>query len=130
MDESRDLEGHRILVVEDEYLIASDITQAVRELGGEVLGPCPDPDAARRLLAEAERAPDGAVLDLNLKGGSVNELAWELHEQGITLLYHTGYQTTPIAEALPEGVMTTKPMVREKLMRKLVEALRRKPAAA
>lgn len=117
------LQGRRVLIVEDEYLIAIDIADAIARLGGTVLGPCADVAAARRLLAEAEA--DAAVLDLNLKGGKVTGLARELDAMGLTIMYHTGYETTAVEEGLPEGVLALKPMKHEVLIRELANCLGR-----
>jgi len=47
MAEAPDLRGHRVLVVEDEYCIASDTARALRSAGAEVMGPCPSEADAR-----------------------------------------------------------------------------------
>lgn len=122
------LTGRRILIVEDEYLIAADIADAVARLGGDTLGPCADVEAARRVLAESR--PDGAVLDLNLKGSPVTELARELEGMGIAIIYHTGYDTTAAAEGLPEGVLALKPLKHDVLMRELALGLGRNRSPA
>lgn len=115
------LKERRILIVEDEYLIATDIADAIQRLGGTVLGPCADVAAARRVLAETQA--DAAVLDLNLKGGKVTDLARELDAKGLTIMYHTGYDTTVAEEGLPEGVLALKPMKHEILMQELTKGL-------
>lgn len=113
----------RILIVEDEYLIAIDIADAITRLGGTVLGPCADVATARRLLAETQA--DAAVLDLNLKGGKVTELARDLDATGMTIMYHTGYETTVAEEGLPDGVLALKPLKHKALMHELARALGR-----
>lgn len=121
MSDEQPLAGRQILIVEDEYLIASEIADAIRHLGGTVIGPCPDVAAARQALAGS--TPQGAVLDLNLKGESVVELAEELDEMRVTIVYHTGYDTTSAAEDLPRGTIIVKPTAHEVLRRQLADAL-------
>jgi len=67
------LDGMRILVVEDEALIAIDIEAQLRLLGGFVIGPEGRLDRALEL---AQRVPvDGALLDINIQGGLVFPVA-------------------------------------------------------
>jgi DNA-binding response OmpR family regulator len=60
-----DLQGLRILVVEDEYLIADDLRDALLEASAIVLGPVPTVDAAKELIGR-EPMIDAALLDINL----------------------------------------------------------------
>lgn len=86
---NRPLAGLDVLVVEDRYLIASDIAEEVRRLGGAVVGPAPSISAASALI---ERQPvDLAVLDINLDGEMAFPLAARLSERGTAFLFVTGY---------------------------------------
>lgn len=62
-----DLSGHRILVVEDDYYLATDTARALQGAGAEVIGPCPSEEAARDALEEG--APAAALVDINLARG-------------------------------------------------------------
>jgi DNA-binding response OmpR family regulator len=86
---SRRLDGHRILVVEDEYFIADDLSRALQRQGAEVIGPVPDL-AAGLVLAEHEQL-DGAVLDVNLGGDMSYPIADALGARGVPFLFTTGY---------------------------------------
>ena len=57
----------RILVVDDQYLIAQDLAEAIHEAGCEVVGPASDLAGALRLIREGRT--DAAVIDLNLGAG-------------------------------------------------------------
>ncbi|MGN6376857.1 MAG: response regulator, partial [Sphingomonas sp.] len=70
-----------ILVAEDEYMIADDLTRDLSTYGFEVIGPVATLDAA--LASFAERQPDIAVLDINLRGDSVFPLADLLSEREV-----------------------------------------------
>jgi CheY-like chemotaxis protein len=91
------LSGRRVLVVEDEWIIARDLEQAFRKRGAEVAGPVPSLDKARALLA-AGADLDGAVLDVNLGGQTVYPLADALAQSGVPFVFATGYG----AESIPE----------------------------
>ncbi|WP_210242009.1 hypothetical protein [Mesorhizobium sp. B2-7-1] len=68
-----DLSGRVVLVVEDEYYIATDASRALQGAGAEVFGPFPSEEAARAEIAV--RRPDAAVLDINLGSGPLFKLA-------------------------------------------------------
>ena len=83
------LAGRSVLVVEDEFLLADEMRTLIERLGGEVLGPVSSPDAALGLLRA--RAPDLALLDVNLGGDRVYPVAEALRESGIPFAFMTGY---------------------------------------
>jgi DNA-binding response OmpR family regulator len=60
---------HRILVVEDEMLIAMVIEDAVHDSGGQVVGPAATLEKALKLVEEEEF--DAAILDVTIRGGKV-----------------------------------------------------------
>lgn len=95
------LAGKRILVVEDDYLIASDLRRQLVAASAEVIGPVADVEGARRLL-EAE-LPDAAVLDVDLNGHWSLPLADRLVAVGVPHLFVTGYD----AETLPDAYRAT-----------------------
>src|SRR4051812_9459903 len=75
------LAGKRLLVVEDEYLIAMELCHSIEEGGGEVVGPAGSVEDALGLIAEVARL-DGAVLDVNLRGQRVYPVADALAARG------------------------------------------------
>ena len=79
----------RILVVEDEYLIAMELDGTLRTAGYRVIGPALDIHAALELL-KAER-PDAAILDVNLRGEWVTPVAEVLEAMSVPFLLATGY---------------------------------------
>lgn len=80
----------RILVVEDEYLLADELAMELVDEGATVLGPVPSIERALALLA-GQVPPDGAVLDVNLGGEPVFPLADALTERGVPMIFTTGY---------------------------------------
>jgi DNA-binding response OmpR family regulator len=91
------LENRRVLVVEDEALIAMAVEARLRDAGAEVVGPAFTAAEALRLVeAAAAAAADGglgaAVLDLKLAGGETAiPVADALAARGVPFLFATGY---------------------------------------
>lgn len=90
--------GRRILVVEDEFLIAENIAIMLEELGYEVVGPIPTVAAA--IKAVASEKLDGALLDANLAGASSGPIAVELTARKVPFLVVTGYGNLELAAAV------------------------------
>ena len=84
------LRGRRLLVVEDNYIVAADITLALEERGVEVIGPAGSVGVALKLIAE-QNPIDGAVLDVDLRGQRVYPVADALRDAGIPFVFTTGY---------------------------------------
>lgn len=83
-------QGRRLLVVEDDYLIAMDAVYSLEESGAEVVGPASNVDQALKLI-EATPHLDGALLDVNLNGENVFPVADALLAKGIPFAFATGY---------------------------------------
>lgn len=79
----------RILVVEDEGLIALNLERMLRQFGCEVIGPISEVGAI--LDAVKKHRPDGALLDVNLRGRKVFEVLPELTSFGVPLVLISGY---------------------------------------
>lgn len=90
------LNGRRILVVEDEALIAMLVEDALLEAGAHVLGPAATVEEAMTLF-DSER-PEAAVLDINLAGQASIPVADRLVAHAIPFVVATGYG----AAGLPE----------------------------
>jgi DNA-binding NtrC family response regulator len=88
--------GARILVVEDEYFLASDLAEAIDATGARVIGPTGRLNDAKELARSQEL--DMAVLDVNLRGEMVFELLDQLIDRHVPILLATGYSRA----ALPE----------------------------
>jgi DNA-binding response OmpR family regulator len=79
----------RILIVEDEWLIADLLEQMLIELGYQVVGPASDVGEALALI-EAQ-APDAAVLDVTLGQGKSFPIAEAMARRGAPFLFLTGH---------------------------------------
>lgn len=108
------LKGKRILVIEDEPLVSIDIEACLTESGSFVVGPAANLDRARRLI-ETETF-DGALVDANLGGEPVDDLAHALTRKGIPFIFLTGYGRDSLPEAFRDSSMIGKPYTRESLI--------------
>ena len=106
------LKEKRILVVEDEALIAVMVEDMLMELGSAVAGPAASIAEALK-LARAE-AIDAAVLDVNVRGERIDPVAEVLFARGIPVLFATGYGGAQLAEGAQAAVID-KPYTLEKL---------------
>ncbi|MFP3547270.1 response regulator [Rhizobium sp. SIMBA_035] len=79
----------KILIVEDEWLLASELARHVKGAGYEVVGPVPTTeDAAERINDDR---PDAAILDVQLDGETTFSLAADLSVLGIPFFFLTGH---------------------------------------
>ncbi|MDX8523234.1 response regulator [Mesorhizobium sp. MSK_1335] len=102
------LDGLRILVLEDEFLIAMDVEQLCREHGAA------DVTVARELgeidgLALPSRF-DAAVVDLMLDGVSTLDFAARLRSEGVPFVFASGYSDSDeVKDSFPDILLVTKP---------------------
>jgi CheY-like chemotaxis protein len=103
------LRGHSILVVEDDYMIASDLARALEDLGASIIGPVGSVADAMSVLA-GDTSLNAAVLDVNLAGDKVYPVATELRRRGIAFAFATGYDDWIIPESLADAPRFEKPV--------------------
>jgi DNA-binding response OmpR family regulator len=85
------LQGKRILVIEDEYLVAQVVVDFLEEAGAEVVGPFGRVDDALTFIENHHSSLDAAVLDVNLHGQKSYPIADALAINNIMLVFTTGY---------------------------------------
>ena len=105
--------GNRILVVEDEALVAIAIREALEELGYAVVGPCNRMTDA--MVALRHNRIDAAVLDVNLGDASVYPLADMLVAENIPFIFVTGYGTEELERRFLTVPVLQKPIERHAL---------------
>ncbi|MFG1348151.1 response regulator [Xanthobacter autotrophicus] len=81
--------GKRVLVVEDEFLVALGLEDNLRSLGCTVVGPISSLSGAK--AAAAHEKVDAAILDVNLAGEAVYPAASILADRGIPFIFCSGY---------------------------------------
>lgn len=122
------LDGKRVLILEDEALIALTLTDAVRDAGCEVVGPVGTIEAALELIRQ--NPPDIAVLDVNLAGKGSAPVAEALRSLGVPWVYCTGYaEPASQIDAALIAPMLTKPIDPLALAAALRRALGKQPMA-
>ena len=105
--------GGRILVVEDEMLLAMSLEDLLVSYGFEVVGPASRIDVAVRLACS--EAIDAGILDLNIAGEEVYPVADALAARGIPFLFITGYNAAAIIQKYAKRPMLQKPFKPEVL---------------
>jgi DNA-binding NtrC family response regulator len=94
---AKPLAGQRILVAEDEGLIALELERILQDFGCEIVGPLASVDA---VLENAARGGfDGALLDVNLRGRQIFEILPELNKLGLKLILTSGYNDATLFPA-------------------------------
>jgi len=111
-----------VLVVEDEFIIALDVSETVKDLGYALEGPYAD--KARAFHAIEDSLPDCAILDVFTADGEVYPLADALTEAGVPIIFHSGHVTpSEVRERYPEAWACAKPCSPDKLIDVLQEAV-------
>lgn len=101
------LAGRTVLVVEDDFYAALEMTNSLKAAGAEVMGPyANEADAFKGLL---HTRPTAAVLDIRLGGVPAFELARVLHETGIPLIFATAYDRSHLPSDLAKSAHVQKP---------------------
>jgi DNA-binding NtrC family response regulator len=106
--------GYRVLVVEDEMLIAMTIEDTLANEGCEVIGPVNCIDTA--LIAVESNGFDGALLDLNLRGVASSPVAEALTARGIPFILLTGSAELTLPSEFRDSPFCSKPFTSEKLI--------------
>lgn len=104
----------RVLLVEDNYIIGLGIANQIRESGFEPVGPIP---SLREGLEMARRDGwAGAILDINIRGGSSELIARELEGRGVPFFFVTGYASPMlISDQMRSHFRLSKPVTNEAL---------------
>jgi DNA-binding NtrC family response regulator len=104
-----------VLVVEDEFIIALDLSETVRDLGYRVEGPFVSKKTA--FVAIDEELPDLAILDVFTQDGEVYPLADALTEAGVPIIFHSGHVSArEMQERYPDAQAVSKPCPPDQLI--------------
>lgn len=109
----------RVLIVEDEFIIADEIASIVEGLGHTIVGPAGTIEEARAIITDA--ALDFAIIDANLRGRSSAELAERLADREVPFCVCTGYRTDDIRAAFGGIPVVHKP-VRQRELAAILES--------
>lgn len=116
------LSGRRILVIEDEYMLADEVRIELEARAAMVLGPVGRLDQALALIRSTPDI-DGALLDVNLGGQPVFAAVDLLRAREIPVILTTGYDTGSIPERYADIVRCEKPLVMAKVVTTLESVL-------
>ncbi|WP_260596625.1 response regulator [Sphingomonas endolithica] len=84
----------RVLILEDDYYLATDLQGVLEKSGATVLGPCPEPEDAIVMLTRDR--PDCALVDINLGSGRSFDLPRALLAANVPFAFVTGYDQESI----------------------------------
>ena len=115
---TKPLLGARILVVEDEYYLAADLSRALSDAGAEVIGPIGSLQEAQATVSCGRF--DCAVVDMNLRGSVAHSIAERLGERGVPFLITTGYDRASLPESLQHAPRVEKPFTLDEVIDRLV----------
>ncbi|MCT7668168.1 response regulator [Shinella kummerowiae] len=119
------LENKRILILEDDPLLALDLEDFFTELGARVIGPV---SSVEQALQAVSTGIDGAVLDLNLRGVYSYPVIEALAEAGTPLVVCSGYAELPDTRTeLTDIVLLPKPCDLKVLQARLAEQITAAP---
>ena len=114
---SEELKGLSILLVEDSWHVGKAMKGLLRVLGAEVVGPAATTADAERFVAE--RTPDVAIVDINLRHGETSgNLIDRLLEQRIPVIIVTGYAAVTLPTRNVEAILE-KPVRKQRLLENL-----------
>ena len=109
------LERPKVLVVEDEFIIALDLSETVQDLGYELEGPYAGNEDAFEAIED--QMPDLAILDVFTADGEVYPLADRLAAAGVPIIFHSGHVApTEITERYPQAQACAKPCPPDRLI--------------
>lgn len=113
--------GKRVLIVEDEALLALELQFAFEDEGADVLGPAMSLESALAFAAREEI--DIAVLDVDIAGHEVYPVAALLQQRGVPFIFHTAHGSrVELASLFPGAITCMKPTMPDTLVTQLLRA--------
>jgi CheY-like chemotaxis protein len=116
------LRDRRILIVEDEYLIAMMLHDALESVGSVVVGPVPSVKKAMETIA-SDPDIDAAIVDLNLGGAMAYPVADALVARSIPFVFTSGYETDVLRTRYPAIRNCQKPYLFPDMEKALTNAI-------
>ena len=117
----RELSNRKVLVVEDEMMIAMLIEDMLDEFGCKLVGPATNVPRALELIGKEQ--VEVAVLDLNLDGKDTYAIADALRQKNVPFIFATGYGSTGMRPEYGDRPVLQKPFQAKDLETALAEAL-------
>lgn len=98
----------KLLIVEDEYLIADQVAKFFAERGAEVIGFAPTARKAQEIIGRSDPF-DVAILDVKLVDGDVSTIADLVRNAGAKLVFYTGTDLQKLPERFRKATVVAKP---------------------
>ncbi len=118
---SRTLAGKRVLIVEDEPLVAMELADHLAEAGAEIVGPVGNvPDA---LILIGREQFDAALLDANLAGMPVDDVAAALTRKNVPFAFVSGYGPESLPRSFAAAATLSKPFSAQQLLQLAAQLL-------
>lgn len=109
-----------VLIMEDEFIVALDLSDITQDLGFSVDGPFAT--VAEGLRSVAQHTPDAAILDVQLADGEVFPLADYLMKMGVPIIFHSGHaDNSQLKGRYPDARSAGKPCAAELIASYLVQ---------
>lgn len=108
-------ERMRILIVEDEYLVAAELSDILTAEGHTIVGLAASADEVNGILSNGSIC-DLAILDANLAGSSISPVATALERRSIPFIVVSGYSQWELLLPLRKAPFVPKPVRRETLL--------------
>ena len=120
-EQANALAGRKILVVEDDYLVALALADMLQSAGADVVGPMSEVQAALSFVQEGNPV-DAAVLDVDLHGEKSYPVAQALVARQIRFVFATGYGEEAVDQAYRAYPRVQKPFDEHALVKVLLSA--------
>lgn len=129
LEPNESIKGAKVLIVDDEALVALELAEYLGERGAEIIGPCHSVDSALELIKA--KVPDAAVLNVDIDGEIVRPLAEALDRAGVPFVFETGFDPKNVAEisGTPHHEVVRKPYRRREVLGALIRALEARSVA-
>jgi two-component sensor histidine kinase len=124
--EPTSIKGKKLLVIEDEPLIAINIAAVLEQDGARVAGPVATVSDALNMIAKSEL--DGALVDANLRGHPADDIAAALTRKGIPFVFVTGYGRESLPASFARARVLKKPFSEEQLLEAAASLVEQSPA--
>jgi len=119
------LQGRRILIIEDSPVVAPFTVEVLEELGCEVAGIAPNLASAREYIEKADF--DAALVDIHIRGERVFNLCDILEARGIPFVLTSGYAASETPDKWQGVPRLQKPYTFEQVQRVLEDLFERQP---